>query len=256
MTGSGFFPNTVIGPFRAAGQIEQWDLTKPDPSGFRHWESGQYKPSAKGIFDLPIDGSKPPDALVGGFQAQKESGTALDFGQTTIEDTGFITNTIAITFNLGEVNFNTASYFNIMVSDDTVGTEFKAANLRFWIDSQAAFSGYNPRFYFLTSNAWSGSFVMTSGTPGAIPLPSSMPGTQNVFVDHNSDVFVSGSYRETELTHFMYVMAEFPNEPDGYVLGTYGGLGSGTFTFKFSYDWTGIDANVRLTDLLNCNEDS
>ena len=67
---SGFFSNTVIGPNRAPAQIEQWNPSRVSPSGYRHWESGAFKASAKGTDRLAADG------LRGGFTAQKESGTA------------------------------------------------------------------------------------------------------------------------------------------------------------------------------------
>lgn len=244
---SGFFPNAVSGALRAAGQVEQWDETKPSPVSFRHWESGNYKPSAKGFE------TGEPDGLAGGFDAQQESGRAIDFGGTFISDSGFVTPTVALTFNLGEINSHPDSFFDIMFSEGSVDPDFKAFNMRFWLDSKTTFTdkGYAPEFFFLQQSGWSRDLVLTSGTAGALPVPSSLPSAQNIFVAGNG-VFSSGSYIEDQVSNFIYVAAHFPNNPSGYELGTYGGLGSGNFKFKLSYEWTDLDASVRSTDTTQC----
>lgn len=246
---SGFFPTAVSGALRAAGQVEQWNETKPSPIGFRHWESGQYKPSAKGF----VTGE--PDGLAGGFDAQKESGRAIEFGQTFVNESGFTSPTVVLTFNLGEINSNPDSFFDIMLSEGSVSPDFIAFNMRFWLDNRTAFTdpGYDPTFYFLQQSGWTRDLTLTSGTAGAQPVPSALPVEQNIFVNGN-EIFSSGSYKEQEVSNFIYVAAEFPALPSGsiYELGTYGGLGSGNFRFKLSYEWTGIDANVRVTDTRPC----
>lgn len=244
---SGFFPGAVSGKLRAAGQIEQWNETKPSPVGFRHWESGAYKPAAKGSTRLLADG------LVGGFAAQKESGVAADFGDVLISDSGFITPTLTLTFNLGEINAHPDSFFNLMVADGSVSSVFKAFNMRFWIEDDTAFRGkdYHPEWFYLQQSGWSRNLVMTSGTVGALPMPSSLPDAQNIFVN-GTDIFSSGSYVEAEVSNFISVVGHFPLRASGYDLGTYGGLGIGDFQFKMSYEWTDQEAITRDTDTTLC----
>ncbi|MCK5610105.1 hypothetical protein KAR91_49990 [Candidatus Pacearchaeota archaeon] len=248
---SGFFPGAVSGALRAAGQIEQWDETRPSPIGFRHWESGAYKPAAKGSTRLLADG------LVGGFTAQKESGVAADFGDVLISDSGFITPTLTLTFNLGEVNSHPDSFFNLMVADGSVNSAFQAFNMRFWLENESAFTskGYEPQWFYLEQSGWVRNLIMTSGTVGALPMPSSLPTEQNIFVN-GTDIFSSGSYVEDEVSNFISVVGHFPVRASGYDLGTYGGLGVGDFQFKMSYEWTGIDATTRATDTQPCVADA
>jgi len=241
METSGFFPTIIIGSLRAAGQIEQWSRNSIDPTGYRHHESGEYKTDAKRLV-----------ALCGGFTAQKESGVAINLGQIIIPDnsSGFMSETAVLTFNLGEVNSHPSSFFNQMIDASSVGTNFKAFNMRFWEGNLIAFSGLpQPTFYFRNSATWRRGYILdpidASGNPnsGIFVLPSSMPDcSPNVFSKSPDSVFVSGNFLENEFSHFLYVRGVFPS--GNYPLGTYGGLGLKTFTFKFSYDWTERTANV------------
>lgn len=244
---SGFYATEVVGRLRTPSQVLQWNISRPDPSGLRHWESGVYKPAAKGF---PGE-RKLPDGLRGGFTAQLESGAAINFGEILVDNSGFLTNTVALTFNLGEVNGHPDSFFDIMNSSGSVGTNFKAFGLRFWLNNFSAFdrnpSGI-PIFYFLTSADWQRDLSLTPTTQGIQIVPSSLPSSQNLF-SKDDNVFVSGAYLEQEFSHYLYIVGSFPSGVD-YGLGTYGGLGSGIFTFRFSYDWSGIDANVRSTDII------
>lgn len=231
--------------------MEQWNETRPSPIGFRNWESGVYKPAAKGFERLE------PDGLVGGFDAQKESGRAAEFGNTFVNDNGFTTPTLTLTFNLGEINNHPDSFFNLMVADGSVSAAFKAFNMRFWIDSDSVFrdKGYQPSWWYIQQSGWSRNLTLSSGTAGALPLPSSIPDEQNIFVN-GDEIFSSGSYRDEAFSNFIYVAGEFPAFPSGYELGTYGGLGASGFKFKLSYEWTGIDARTRVTDTQPCLQGS
>ena len=245
---SGFFAGSVSGALRAPGQIEQWNETRPSPIGFRHWESGANKASAKGFSRLD------PDGLVGGFTAQKESGRAAEFGNTFVSESGFVTPTLTLTFNLGEVNTHPDSFFNIMVSDGSVSDQFKAFNMRFWIDNDSVFrdKGYQPQWFYIQRSGWIRNFTMTSGTAGALPLPSSLPDSQNIFVN-GTDIFASGAYRDAAFSNFIHVVGHFPPLSSGtYDLGTYGGIGTSGFKFRLSYEWTGIEALTRVTDTTPC----
>ena len=231
-TASGFYSNTVIGKLRAPAQIIQWNISKVRPSGWRHIESGVYRPEAK-------------IGWVGGFPAQGASGNALDFGQVEVENTGFWTPTVGLTFNLGEVNTHPSSFF---VNATTVGTNLKAFNMKFWMPNKTVFTdvGYSPVFYYNTYWVWQSGIQMRDTTPGAAVVPSSLPASQNLYSKNNS-IFVSGVFQDLEFSHYVYIAAQFPS--GNYTLGNYGGLGSGNFTFRVTYDWTDINANTLSTDV-------
>jgi hypothetical protein len=234
---SGFFETSVVGPLRVPGQILQWDRDKVNPSGFRHWESGEYKPDAK-------------IGLVGGFAAQRESGNALDFGLVDVVDAGFLTDTIVFTFNLGEVNSHENSFFNQMVAASSVGTNFKAFNMKLWVGDLTAFTASGvptPIFHMRNSAQWIQGLRISPNNSGVVVVPSSLPISGNIF-SRNNNTFISGAYQDLQFSHFIYLVGEFPSGT--FPLGTYGGLGDSDFTFKFSYDWTDINANVLATDLL------
>jgi len=237
---SGFFQSSVVGPLRAPAQILQWDRDLVNPSGFRQWESGNYRPDSKVGF-------------VGGFQAQLESGNALNFGQVNAEDAGFFTDTIVLTFNMGEVNSHLDSKFDQMVAASSVATNFKAFNLKFHVDNLTAFTASgipSPTFYMRRSAQWLQGLQVLPGNSGVEVVPSSLPPSANVLVKQQNLVFVSGAYLENEFTHFIYLRGQFPS--GSFPLGTYGGPGQNNFTFKFSYDWTDINANVINSDLAAC----
>ncbi len=72
-----------------------------------------------------------------------------------------------------------------------------------------------------------------------------MPDCPNIS-SRESDISISGAYKDREFTNFIYIKGEFPELASGvfYKLGKYGGLGLDTFTLKFSYDYTALDANI------------
>jgi hypothetical protein len=233
MAVSGFYPNEVVGNLRPPGQVTQWSVNGKNPGTLRHWESGQYRPSAKlGIRD--------------GFTAQRESGVALDFGEVIVDNSGFFTNTVAVTFNFGEFNSHPNSFFN---EASGIATNFKGFNVRLWVHDVTAFtsSGWVPIFYFLSSLNWKKGLQLRPSTPNAQIMPSSLPDNQNILTRATNEVFISGAYKPSEFSRYVYIVGQFPS--GNYSLGTYGGLNSNDFTFRWSYDWTDITANVLRTDV-------
>lgn len=236
---SGFFTNAVLGPLRPPAQIEQWDRDANDPFGFRQWESGNYKPDAK-------------IGLVGGFDAQFESGVVLNFGEIEVVDAGFLTDTVVFTFNFGEINTHTDSFFDQMLAASSVGVNFKAFNMKFWVGNLTAFISVSspiPQFHFLQSSGWKQGFNVTPGDTDTFVVPTSMPASGNI-LSNTSSVFISGVYQDVSFSNFVYLRGQFPT--GSYPLGTFGGLGERSFTFNFSYDWTDINASVLVSDLLPC----
>ena len=253
---SGFFSTEVIGHLRPTAQIIQWNIAAPDPSGGRHIESGAYKKTAH-------------VANRGGFTAQMESGAAIDFGDLRIpgDGSGFESQTIVLTFNMGELNKNINSKFDQLFNNGSgTGTEnLTAFNFRMWMGNLDAFDALaysgvnkdeikiNPIFHFQQSAQWRQSYNLpiNQAVLGVEIMPSSMPDCPNIS-SREDDISVSGAYKDREFTNFIYIKGEFPELPMGifYKLGTYGGLGLDTFTLKFSYDYTAFDANIiNPTDL-------
>jgi len=236
---SGFFTDAVLGPLRPPAQIQQWDRDANDPFGFRQWESGNYRPDAK-------------IGLVGGFDSQFESGNVLNFGEVIADDSGFLTDTVVFTFNFGEVNGHPDSFFDQMVAASSIGTNFKAFNMRLWTGNVNAFTSVSvplPTFHFLQSSGWKQGFNVTPGGANTSVVPTSIPPSGNIFAN-NTGVFISGVYKDVSFSNFIYMRGEFP--AGSFTLGTYGGLGEDSFTFNFSYDWTDINASVLVSDLLPC----
>lgn len=251
---SGFFTDTVLGHLRPPGQIMQWNIASPNPSGFRHAESGAIRRTAQ-------FGNR------GGFTAQKESGIPINFGNIIVESgLAFQTNTTALTFNFGQVNSNPLSRFNNMFNNGsgTVGTDLVGFNFRIWIGNLTAFDiaavsgetlfSTRPIFHFHESAEWRRNYQLSleiSGVPvsGVFIVPSSMPNSPNIS-SRGNDISISGSFVDREFTNFIYVRGFFPELPLGqnYRLGTYGGLGEETFRIKFSYDYTALDANIINPD--------
>lgn len=247
---SGFFSTEVIGHLRPVAQIVQWNIAAPNPSGGRHIESGSYKKTAH-------------VANRGGFTAQMESGAAIDFGNLQIpgDGSGFNTDTVALTLNMGEANKNVNSRFDQMFNDGsgTASTALTLFNFRMWVGNLdafnvVAFSGanrdaikINPIFHFQQSAEWRQSYdlLINQGVSGVEIMPSSMLDSPNI-TSRENDISISGAYKDREFTNFIYIKGEFPTLPVGtfYKLGTYGGLGLDTFTLKFSYDYTALDANI------------
>jgi hypothetical protein len=120
--------------------------------------------------------------------------------------------------------------------------------MKIWLASSGAFAGYNPTFYFLTAKTWDKARRITSATPGVQVVPLSMPSSQNI-LSKNNNIYISGCYKDLEFTHYVYIVGKFP--AGTYTLGEYGGLGSGNFTFKVSYDWTDIEANTIGADVVD-----
>ncbi len=258
---SGFFPTEVVGHLRPSAQIIQWNIAAPNPSGLRHVESGAIKRVAH-------------VSNRGGFTAQKESGIEIDFGDVFVNDgSGFATDTAALTLNFGEINSNVLSRFDGMFNSGSgnTTTNLVGFNFRYWVGNLSAFDimsvsgnpglpagAVSPAFFFRESAEWRTGFKLElteisggiSGAPliavsGVIVMPSSMPDCPNVHSREN-DTTVSGAFLDREFTNFVYTRAFFPSLPSGqrYKLGTYGALGQGDFTLKFSYDYTAFGANI------------
>jgi hypothetical protein len=103
-----------------------------------------------------------------------------------------------------------------------------------------------PVLYALQSQPWRQRFDLDLSGSGFFQLPDQMP-TQPNILSRTSIPWLSGAYKEREFSNFIYMKAAWPDLPSGttYELGTYGSLGQGDFTIKFSYDYTSLDANIR-----------
>ncbi len=242
---SGFYSDQVCGALRPSVQIGEWfHIGKPDPEPFRHIESGVFKPSAKNptsAQDLSAN------FLRGGFRAQSQSGIPIDFGEVIpTSGSSFLTKTVALSLNMGEINLDPRSFFSTLHASSGVGDNFRAYNFRFFANNLNVFNQNTslPTFYYQMSSGWIPNYSVNTAT--ACVVPSGLPDVQNVLVK-GTEIAISGSHNNADFTNYIYLAAEFPN--DTYRLGTYGVSG---FQFKFSYDYTSAGAVVRPTDSLPC----
>lgn len=227
---SGFYENQVVGDVRPPAQATHWRIDRPDPSGYRHRESGVYKPSSK-------------VRLVGGMDIQAITLNTLDFGNVSYTSSGWMhTDTLAITLNQGEVNSNTSSYFYNMSG---VNQDYKLFNMKFWMPYQTAFSGFDSTtFYYKTTRGWLRGDALTRDSAGITVVPSSLPSSPNIYAG-NDVLFVSGVHKDVGYSHYLYLFGAFSGSAP---LGTYGTPASDDFLFRITYDWTNKEAAVLDTD--------
>lgn len=231
---SGFFPNLVVGNLRPVAQVLQWRKNRPDPTGFRHIESGLFVASAK-------------VGNVGGFTAQNKTLNLLDFGETVANDaSGFNSNTTILTVNLGELNSNPNSFFNALSG---AADNFKLFNVRFWMPDKSVFNALSGAdFYYKTFETWQRGLSLNTSTPGILVVPSSLPDTFNIRF-RNQTQFASGAFTDGEFSNFIYLFGNFTGMPSS-GLGTY----DNNFKFRFTYDWTDQGAEVLPGDAIPCIE--
>jgi hypothetical protein len=130
---SGFFPDLVVGDLRPPVEIVQWNQGLPEAVPLRHIESGQSVGSAR-------------IGPVGGFDAQNISFNILNFGEAVVADSGFLSDTVVLTLNQGEVTDHVDSLF---AAASGISTEFKVFNIRFWLTNKSAFNILDKAdFYF------------------------------------------------------------------------------------------------------------
>ena len=231
MSVSGFYAASVTGDLRCAAQATQWSHNYISPSGYRHYESGGYVPQAK-------------VRVPGGFDAQNITFSQLDFGKVTPVTSGFDSDTVVLTLNLGEVNSNVNSRF---YNTTGIGKNFKLFNIKFWMASKSAFTdtGYNADFYYKTSYSWLRYEQLGYHSPNISIVPTSLPDSPNVYVGADSSLYASGSWKDAAFSHYIYLFGHFSG---AYPLGTYGTLGGDNFTFRFTYDWTDQGSDVLSAD--------
>lgn len=188
-----------------------WDLTKNDPSGYKHIESpsSPYFPEAK-------------QNLIGGFDAQGESGVALDFGRFAVEPTGDQTSSVkAITLQMADAS---GIYFD---NASGVRRGLGITNAKLWLadETDITTSGVDINLWYQTSGTWLKNHTMTSGSVGVLPFPTSEATAINLGN-------VSSSIANSSSSDYVYLIATLPSGT--YSKGQLGGLGN-NWNLRVSY---------------------
>ena len=164
------------------------------------------------------------------------SGT-LNFGSgvTPVTEDPFVSNTIPFVF-MPKTDKNNPS----------ISEEITIFNMKLWIENKTAFTdqSLNPYIQMKPSGIWRRNLVLTSGYAGAFEVPSSLPAAQNIFrKDGNTWMSGIGQQQITQIIYSSIIWAS-----GSYPVGHYGGIGLGTFRWRFTYDWTDEFANLTTDD--------
>jgi len=120
----------------------------------------------------------------------------------------------------------------------TSSLNYRIYNMRYYVPDQSALSPGSSHLQFATSGVWAAYPAQAaSGQAGMIEVPTSLPGSQNLFVQ-NGDASMSGTL-DPDVSQYVYVSlilgAAFPN-------GRYGAGDAGSFgrfEHRVTYDYTG-----------------
>ncbi len=196
--------------------VYSWDTSKLDPSGYRHVESGAYRPAAK-------------SDLIGGFNKQAESGVALNLATLTDlnPSSTVVGDTKALTVSLGAPSGQ--NFDNATAGDIVDG--LRVYNIKMWMNdtSDVSASGINPTVYYRTDSAWTKDIALTSASSGVQAFPIS----EASGISLGS---VESTLEDSEITSYVYLFVELPS--GAYNQGVVGGLGGG-YEIRVSYDFTG-----------------
>lgn len=188
-----------------------WDISKNDPSGYRTIESksSPYYPSAK-------------KNMIGGFDAQNESGVSINFGEIPEDLSSDFTSDVQCmtiqTSNASGIYFDQATSIssNIPISDTKV-----------WLADQTDIttSGIDLKIWYKEDANWLKNTTMTSGSSGVSLFPTSEASAINL-----GDI--GSGVSEFNISNYIYMIATLPS--GAYNRGGLGGLGS-NWNFKVSY---------------------
>jgi|GEM_PF-4354083 len=166
------------------------------------------------------------------FVSIKPSGF-LNFGSglNVVGQDGFVSRTAAFIFM---PRFDDAS---------GISEDISIFNMKLWLENDTAFSGLinEPYIQMLPSGIWRRNLILTSGAHGAYEVPRSLPSNPNIMRIDGAP-WMSGVGQER--TQIIYASLIFPSGT--YQVGRYGGLGIGTFRWRFTYDWTSEDAHIHI----------
>ena len=192
-----------------------WDISKNDPSGYRTIESksSPYYPSAK-------------KNMIGGFDAQNESGVSINFGEIPENLSSDFTSDVKCmtiqTSNASGIYFDQAT---------SISSNIPISNTKVWLADQTDIitSGIDLKIWYKEDANWLKNTTMTSGSSGVSLFPTSEASAINL-----GDI--GSGVSESNISNYIYMIATLPS--GAYNRGGLGGLGS-NWNFKVSYS---IDA--------------
>lgn len=208
----------TISQARPAATIWEWDTTKVDPTGYRHIESGLYKPAAK-------------TQVIGGFSAQNEASGVLSLlSQADLSPSSDVTGgTKCVTVSVSDPN---GLYFD--TATESIAEDRGIYNAMMWMNDTSALSasGISPTVHYRKQSTWEKDIALASGTSGVAPFPTNL-GSAISLGDINSRM------TDSEISNYVYMFVELPSGTYG--PGTVGGS-SGGFSVRVTYDFSGEGA--------------
>jgi hypothetical protein len=203
---------------RPAATIWEYDTTKVDPTGYRHVESGIYKPAAK-------------KGVIGGFVAQNETtGNLSLISQTDLSPASTVTGpTKCVVVNISDPN---GLYFD--AATETISSDRGIYNVKMWLNDQSAVSasGVSATVYYKKQSQWDKDISLTSGSAGVAAFPTT-EGTAIELGDINARL------TDSEVSDYVYMFVEMP--AGTYGPGTIGG-DAGGYSVRVTYDFSGEGA--------------
>lgn len=195
--------------------VHSWDTSKNDPYGYRHIESGPYKPAAKGD-------------LVGGFSKQNGSNTPLTVFSSENLDLGSTTNGGTKAVNVSLALPSGAGFSSASAGDIVDGLNIY--NVTMWLNDQsgASASGISPSLYYKKSSSWLGDVALTPASGGVSGFP-----TTQVSGIALGDI-TTGSNSDQSSTDYVYLFVELPS--GSYGPGVVGGPDN-DYSIRISYDF-------------------
>jgi hypothetical protein len=124
-----------------------------------------------------------------------------------------------------------------------ISEDISVFNMKLWIENDTAFSGLTtePYIQMLPSGIWRRNLTLESGAYGAYEVPRALPDDPNI-MRIDGVPWLSGVGQER--TQIIYSSMIF--QSGTYPVGRYGGLGAGTFRWRFTYDWTAEFAHIHI----------
>ena len=195
--------------------VHSWDTSKSDPSGYRHIESGPYKPAAKGD-------------LIGGFSKQNGSNTPLTVFSSQDLSLGSTTNGGTKAVNVSLAAPSGAAFSSATAGDIVDGLNIY--NVTMWLNDQsgASASGISPSLYYKKSSSWLGNVALTPASGGVSGFPTAQ-GSGIALGD-----ITTGSNSDQSSTDYVYLFVELPS--GSYSPGVVGGTDN-DYSIRISYDF-------------------
>lgn len=111
-------------------------------------------------------------------------------------------------------------------------TQYLISNMRFWMPGSGALE--NANLEYTASGTWHYNAILPSGY--GLEIPNTLPTSQNIKNQDDVTLYMAGAL-DKDVSQFIYLGLTIPS---GHELGRFGSGGSGSLTFRITYDWYNI----------------